>query len=243
MINKSSRVINNIFYNQSYYVSEFGGGGSFDVIGNLYRKGPLSRGVMGHEVLAYSSRGGDPVDGAPSIFMAGNLGWNQPDPEADQGAMAGRVWGENGLEIGPLPAAWRRLLPLPAGRFPISAEPVAVIAGADGPIAALVGASRRLDCRGDWVINRDAVDSRLVRQYAENRGGDALPGGSEAYVQAPALAAGRPCRDKDRDGMPDEWERARFGDLSHAPGEDADGDGFTNLEAYLYAIPAKAKDR
>ena len=239
MLNKSGRIINNIFYNQYYYVSEFGGGGSFDIVGNYYGQGPLSRKDVGHEVLAYSSYAKDPVDGAPSLFMAGNLGWNQAEPDADQDGMTRRVWGENGVEIGPLPSAWRRLLPLPGGRFPIVAEPVSAIVGARGHIAPLVGASRRLDCAGDWAPARDEVDARLVRQYVEDQGVSVLPRGSEPHVQLPTLPAGRACADEDRDGMPDDWERARFGDLSQAPGEDADHDGFTNIEAYLYRIPAQ----
>ncbi len=31
--------------------------------------------------------------------------------------------------------------------------------------------------------------------------------------------------DSDGDGLPDDWERSYFGDLTHGPGEDVDGDG------------------
>lgn len=34
----------------------------------------------------------------------------------------------------------------------------------------IVGASRRLDCNGNWVANRDAVDVRLINQYKTNMG-------------------------------------------------------------------------
>jgi hypothetical protein len=51
--------------------------------------------------------------------------------------------------------------------------------------------------------------------------------------------------DSDRDGLPNEWETAHqlnpkspAGDLADA-NSDADGDGFTNLEAYLNGIVAK----
>jgi hypothetical protein len=39
--------------------------------------------------------------------------------------------------------------------------------------------------------------------------------------------------DRDHDGMPDAWEIAYFGDTSHGPSEDYDGDGESNLEEYL----------
>ena len=39
--------------------------------------------------------------------------------------------------------------------------------------------------------------------------------------------------DSDNDGLADDWEIAFFGNLSHGPNEDADGDGETNLEELL----------
>ena len=39
--------------------------------------------------------------------------------------------------------------------------------------------------------------------------------------------------DSDNDGLPDDWELAFFGNLTHGPNEDADGDGDTNLEELL----------
>lgn len=38
--------------------------------------------------------------------------------------------------------------------------------------------------------------------------------------------------DTDNDGLPDEWEIDHFGDLSQNPGNDADGDGLTNIQEY-----------
>ena len=38
--------------------------------------------------------------------------------------------------------------------------------------------------------------------------------------------------DTDADGMDDAWEVSYFGDLSHGPSEDPDGDGYTNMEEY-----------
>jgi hypothetical protein len=39
--------------------------------------------------------------------------------------------------------------------------------------------------------------------------------------------------DSDNDGLADDWERTYFGNLTHGPGEDVDGDGMTNLEELL----------
>ena len=39
--------------------------------------------------------------------------------------------------------------------------------------------------------------------------------------------------DTDSDGMDDDWELAMFGDLNHVAVEDADGDGYSNIQEYL----------
>lgn len=40
--------------------------------------------------------------------------------------------------------------------------------------------------------------------------------------------------DSDKDGLPDDWEEAQFGDLSAKPNEDTDGDGSDNFSEYAF---------
>jgi len=98
----------------------------------------------------------------------------------------------------------------------------------------IVGASRRLDCNGNWVSNRDAVDARLINQYQTNTGiGETLRKESEVGG-FPTIAGGTACPDADRDGMPDVWEAARGLNPNNAA--DRNGvqpTGYTNLEVYL----------
>jgi len=77
-----------------------------------------------------------------------------------------------------------------------------------------VGASRRLDCAGNWVNAQDSVDSRIVNAVAN---GTTLYGSydysslsaspqSQANLGGwPTMAAGTPCTDSDHDGIPDTW--------------------------------------
>lgn len=55
--------------------------------------------------------------------------------------------------------------------------------------------------------------------------GNLSPMGEEMFVTTVAA-------DTDQDGLPDEWELKYFGEDPAAPGEDADGDGQTNLQEY-----------
>jgi hypothetical protein len=54
----------------------------------------------------------------------------------------------------------------------------------------------------------------------------------------PELKSGPAWVDRDGDGMPDDWERARGFDPKDASdgARDRDGDGFTNLEDWLNGL-------
>lgn len=240
---RSGRVVNNVFYNQGFYVTQVGGGGAVDVVGNLYKVGPLNEDF--HEIQAFSSQGADAYDGNPSLYVRGNTGWNQPDPTANQRPLTRRVDGENGTETTALPTAWRRADPLPAGtRHPIVVEPATAIGRAHGSIVPTVGAAQRLSCSGSWVPARDSVDRRLIRQYNTGHGISALIRHENQVGGLPEIARGRACPDADADGMPDRWEAAHG--LSSANPRDrngtpAGGKGYTNLELFLSGLFPGAK--
>jgi hypothetical protein len=110
----------------------------------------------------------------------------------------------------------------------------------------------------DWGVNHDGLGN--LRGYAwganigwinfENTGGakvDLLTGklsghawsancgwislsNAVALVQTDTMAPGA---DTDGDGLPDAWERLRFGNLAQNGGGDPDGDGMNNLQEYL----------
>ena len=55
----------------------------------------------------------------------------------------------------------------------------------------------------------------------------------------PVLAAGTPPQDTDHDGMPDTWETARgLNPNANDSAQDRNGDGYTNIEEYLYELAA-----
>ncbi len=239
MVVKSGRVINNIFYNQRYYRNRFGGGGMYDVIGNYYMQGPLNANAGKFEIQGYTSDGvsDNGVVGSPSIYVAGNKSTQYPSLSTNQWALVGRLDAPYGREAGTAPTTWQRSTQLPFGKFPIIAENVDSIISQTGSIIPNVGASRRVDCLGNWVSNRDSVDTRLVQQYNTNTGITQLIANENEAGGMPIISTGTACTDTDNDGMPDAWETAKFGNKNQLPGADADGDGYTNLEEYIHAMP------
>lgn len=234
LVNKSSRMVNNIYYNQYFYTGQVGGGIMTDFVGNLYKKGPLyaSGGFNFHEIQAWNGSNGNSLAGDPSIYLSGNIGWNQTSATGDQWLLTSRVTGENGSEsAGAIPSTWKRTSPQSGTTYPIVAEPVANL---EGSIASIVGASRRVDCNGNWVANRDSVDTRLISQYQNDTGITSLIANESQVGGFPTIASGTACSDTDSDGMPDVWETAKgLNPNSAADRNSIAASGYTNLEQYI----------
>lgn len=248
--NKSSRIVNNIFYNNRRYANQFMGGISVDVIGNLYKKGPMfgqyaPNSWDWHEVQISTTTGTDSPNTStaptsPKIYMEGNKGWYQTNPAADNWLMTANVPGENNAETnsGPAATSYKRspYQKLADTTFPIVPIDVTQL---DTAVVPNVGASRRLACGGGWVANRDSVDTRLISQYQNNTGISALAvtENSAGIGGFPTIAAGTPCTDSDHDGMPDEYEIARgFNANNAADRNTVAGNGYTNLQNYLEGL-------
>lgn len=249
---RSSRFVNNVVFNWSFYAMELGGGISADVIGNVFRRGPLFQEghTLPHEILAFpaTARNRTTAIGAPSVYLALNLGPNAPDLATDNIRMTrltdtgSRAGGENGAETGVDLSAYRRTAPLPPS--PPGARPITVVTPGpadltcrDGPLGRTlfpsVGATRRLACGGGFVRRVDAQEERLLASYPDG-GAQRLVRHEAAVGGYPVLAPGAPCPDRDGDGLPDAYEEARELD----PGDPRDAaqvqsDGYTNLERYL----------
>lgn len=80
---------------------------------------------------------------------------------------------------------------------------------------------------------RDSVDARIVNEV-KNKSGKIINDPSQVGGY-PTLASGSPPTDSDHDGMPNSWEVAQgFNPNNASDGpQDADGDGYTNLEEFL----------
>jgi hypothetical protein len=90
---------------------------------------------------------------------------------------------------------------------------------------------------------RDAVDRRVVEQV--RRGTGRIIDSPDDVGGWPTYRTGLPRPDRDADGVPDEWELQHgFNPADASDGrQDADGDGYTNLEEYLNGTSPQATQR
>jgi pectate lyase len=227
----SGREVNDIVYNTKVHSNQLYGCIQYDGISNIRKRGPYSATTYyEYEGLTFSS-GTDACLGSPSMYLSGNIGWNQTNPAGDQWAMAREVSSYNGLPTGTIPTGWRRVTSLANTTYPITAMAVTSL---EASLLPDVGASKRLDCLGNWVDARDAVDTRLINQY-QTLTGNSTDITNESQVGGfPTIAAGTACSDKDKDGMPDAWEEARgYNPNSPANRNTVAANGYTYLENYL----------
>lgn len=117
------------------------------------------------------------------------------------------------------------LVPEPFDVPPVKTDPADVAFG------------RVLESAGAVRPRRDAADERVVNDVRQRTGRII---NSPADVGGwPELKSAEPPPDADRDGMPDDWERARGLDPANpADGRAVAADGYTNLEHYLNELAA-----
>ncbi len=231
----SQEVINNIVYNWGWLATQIAGGVEIDIVGNLYKAGVDDQGRS--EVAWRSDRRScnEGPPGPPSIHLAGNVGPHNDDPSVDGwDTMLERTeaWANPPPFTRPTRVTrdYQRSNRMSFAACPVTIDPVQEL---EDTLLPNVGASRRLDARGEWVSNRDEVDQRVLREYRDGGGAIIL---TESDVGGfPDVASGEPYTDTDRDGMADEWERIHgFNPSSASDGPtDRDGDGYTNAEEFL----------
>jgi pectate lyase len=204
--------VNNVIYDWGILAGEIVDVDSntfLNFIGNTFLPGPST--VEGPYEILFD--GGD-----PRIFVADNYGPHRPDPSFDEWALVGLGYGEGGTA----PTTYRSMTPF-------ASSPIAPDKASAALELVLAGA-------GATLPERDAVDQRLVREVRE--GGGAIIDSPEEVGGYPTLAMGSAEADLDGDGIPDEWE-AELGldPLDPSDGNaDSDGDGYTNIEAYLHLL-------
>ncbi len=211
------QIVNNVIYNWERQGTSMGGvekGGTTKVnlIGNYYKAGPNSPESGYREVTVFK----DP-DQKTLVYVKGNIGPNRPNNSMDEWAIVGQ--NEPGNRWVQAPKSFQ-------AKNPFNAPAIPTLSAQNAYNAVLNGA-------GATKPGRDAVDRRIVNDVIKGTG-KIIKSPSEVGGW-PNLAKGTPPVDRDKDGMPDAWEKQHGFNPNNANDRngDADNDGYTNLEEYL----------
>jgi pectate lyase len=226
------RWVNNVTYNWAFYAVQMLGGVTGDYIGNYWKPGPLND-LNTHEIQS-GPGGAQEMPGNPSIYVSGNLGYHVSSPSSDNWPLIAQVTGQNGSEMGALTHSDQRGTPQPALQFPIASDDVNNLEAMLVPNTAAhpAGASQRLDCEGNWVMNRDAVDLRVINNY--NTGTGPLINSEGDVGGYPTIDPGVACTESLSDGIPDQWKiNNNLSTTDQGLYKATAPNGFTYLENYL----------
>lgn len=88
---------------------------------------------------------------------------------------------------------------------------------------------------------RDAHDQRIIDQLTSLGKNGAFIDDESGVGGIGTLAGGSALKDSDGDGMPDEWEESNGTNKNkYDANEDANGDGYTNIETYINSLARKS---
>ena len=264
--NGSTRWINNIVFNWSFYANEYLGAETIDVINNKYITGNLNAGTAGPGGCTAPDSSGScagpaqtyPVhfttnspemSGAPSVYVAGNIfgAHGATTVAADQYAsLVNQITGENGSETGAIPSGWKRGSAMGASNaFPITVTPVSSL----DSMLATIGNFQHLACDGTWVSHQDAADARIIAQYTAGSSGGYWPNGvsyngdtsiptaTTNWQDHPMTAGFTLCTESLHDGIPDSWKTAQgLSTTDTGLYRRIAPDGYSYLEHYINGV-------
>jgi len=212
---------NNVIYNWGFNSAYGGELWPRNWINNYYKSGPATSAQVRHRIFLQKDPRG-------KMYADGNFVAGFPTITADN-------W-QGGIDFAPDGEATETTL---RAHQPYTVAPVATDSAEEAcvRVLALAGCS----------LVRDAVDRRIIEEV---RGGTAqfgatYAGGGKGIIDSPRDVGGWPELrslpapvDTDRDGLPDDWERARGLDpLNAADGAQLGGPaGYTQLEMYLNSL-------
>ncbi|MCD6498457.1 MAG: PKD domain-containing protein [Deltaproteobacteria bacterium] len=223
-------LVNNVVYNWDWRAAYFGwygdcpeypeydthsAGTRVNAIGNFFKVGPSTGDAYQTQEFTLVENPNEDL----RIYLEDNYGPHRVEASDDEWNMTiehGQRCGSGDKTI-PAPESYRSHQPFDEENFP----PVFSAQQALALVLAGAGAVKPV---------RDAVDMRIVQEVRDGAGG--IP---ESTPNLPEYSNGTPYPDEDQDGMDDDWETAHG--LNPADGQDgrqdADGDGYTNLEEFL----------
>lgn len=229
---------NNVVYNWRHRTVDGGDHRSYyNIVNNYFKPGPATPRdqPIAHRILKPESRRSPHFNADfGRAYVDGNIVEGNDAVTADNWAGGVQVDLSDGFEPDLVLPQVRIKKPYPHSFLEISSakdayEQVLADAGATKP-------------------RRDAVDERIAQMVRNNAvtyaAGEGIITDVEQVGGYPDYS-GEPYADADADGMPDDWERQHRLNPSEASdaAADANGDGYTNIEAFLHGLDPQAPKR
>ena len=245
---KYGRFINNLMFGYDF-ASLVTGGTQFDLIGNVYDGGMSSNfkawddhnEVRWADTVAHYE--GQPISGGKAqIYMRNNFGPNNPSGTLNNFSTMLRIASTQNGQLNDVPVdtqymATSQTIPSSLNNWPINVSTLSNYSNLKGLLTPTVGAYQKLDSKGAWIPNRDALDARIIN-YIMNP--SSSPSGCLTTAGTyPDLSGSEKRIDSDGDGMPDIWEDAHGLNKFNASDRNiirSNANGYTNLELYLSGL-------
>ena len=256
--------VNNVIFNWRHRTTDGGDGTSrVNSIANYFKPGPGTPTArpIGHRILKAESRTKPPAEKEfGRFYVAGNVIEGNERVTADNWAGGVQFADEEDVKGESLDAYNRRYLSASRATEPFPMAPLRITTAQEAYAEVLAGAGATLPRRdavderivktvrtgdvGPPVAEPDLFDKLDRVKYTEERVRELVKLVPLGFITDPAQVGGypeyrgAPHADADGDGMPDGYEQTHG--LNPADAADAaadpDGDGYTNIEAFLYRI-------
>ncbi len=261
--------VNNVIYNWRHRTTDGGDGTSrVNSINNYFKPGPgTPEGrPIAWRILKAESRTKPPAEKEfGKFYVAGNViegnakvtadNWDGGVQFADVEDIKGeslddynRKYRYPSQMAEPFPMAPLRITTAQEAYDEVLANAGATLPRRDPVDERVVGMVKRGDV-GAPVVEPDLFDKLNKVKYTEERVHELVRLVPLGFITDPAQVGGYPeyrgvpHADADADGMPDDYEKANGLNPTSAAdaAADPDGDGYTNIEAFLYRIPAGSR--
>ena len=256
--------VNNVIFNWRHRTTDGGDGTSrVNSIANYFKPGPGTPTArpIGHRILKAESRTKPPAEKEfGRFYVAGNVIEGNERVTADNWAGGVQFADEEDVKGESLDAHNRRYLSASRAAEPLPMAPLRITTAQEAYEEVLAGAGATLPRRdavderivktvrtgdvGPPVAEPDLFDKLDRVKYTAERVRELVKLVPLGFITDPAQVGGypeyrgAPHADADGDGMPDGYEQTHG--LNPADAADAaadpDGDGYTNIEAFLYRI-------
>lgn len=228
--------VNNLIGNWKFKLISAECNARVNQINNYYKPGSTSNTSKGNGLNMLSVKSGHDV----KVYASGN--YYESMGFANQDNRDGWTITINGQAVSP-PNPWESYFQ--SSPFSIEGVPITVTSASEAvsDVTGDVGANKYLKADGSYGTWQDDLDKEYISDflndtYTNCKGCSGFvwyDGGSYAYPNIPTNQRSSDY-DSDMDGMADIWEMANFGTLNTGANDDADQDGYTNLEEFLNMV-------